>query len=263
MSTWIFLRGLTREARHWGEFPAIFRSAIADADIVALDLPGNGRLHQMASPLSIEEMAEYCRSELRSRGIPPPYHLLAMSLGAMVAVAWAADHPQEIRASVLVNTSLRPFSPFYQRLRPHNYPALGKLAFLGGDDREWEELILRLTSNHVDRRTDVLDAWLSYRRECPVSRRNVIRQLFAASQYRAPTIKPPVRMLILTSAADALVAPRCSKQLALQWQAEIVVHPTAGHDIPLDDGPWVAEQVRNSGVARTPELSRRPSALGL
>jgi len=109
-------------------------------------------------------------------------------------------------------------------------------------------LILRLTSNHAEKHTDVLDAWLSFRRECPVSRRNAIRQLLAASQYRAPAIKPPVRMLILTSAADALVAPRCSKQLALQWQAEIVVHPTAGHDIPLDDGPWVAEQVRNSRI---------------
>ena len=98
---------------------------------------------------SVEEMAEYCRSELRARGIPPPYHLLAMSLGAMVAVAWAADHAQEIRGGVLINTSLRPFSPFYRRLRPRNYPALLKLAFLGGDDREWEQSILRLTSNHA------------------------------------------------------------------------------------------------------------------
>lgn len=245
MSTWIFLRGLTREARHWGDFPTIFRSAIPEADIVALDLPGNGCLHQMASPESVKEMAEYCRSAARARGVPPPYHLLAMSLGAMVAVAWAADHAQEIRCGVLINTSLRPFSPFYRRLRPRNYPALLKLAFLGGDDREWEQSILRLTSNHPDQHADVLGAWLSYRREYPVSSRNAIRQLLAASQYRAPAIKPPVRMLILASSDDALVDPRCSKQLALHWQAEIAEHPTAGHDIPLDDGPWVAEQVRN------------------
>lgn len=245
MSTWIFLRGLTRESRHWGDFPTIFRSAVPEADVVALDLPGNGCLHQIASPLSVVEMAEYCRAELQARGVPPPYHLLAMSLGAMVAVAWAADHSQEIRCCVLINTSLRPFSPFYQRLKPRNYPALLKLAFLGGDDREWEEAILRLTSNHLEKRRDVLDAWLSYRREYPVSSRNAIRQLLAASQYRAPAIKPSVPMLILTSAADALVDPRCSKRLALQWQAEIAEHPMAGHDIPLDDGPWVAEQVRN------------------
>jgi len=244
MSTWVLLRGLTRERRHWGDFPTILRGAIPDADVVALDLPGNGCLQHLASPLSVEDMAEYCRSELQARGILPPYHLLAMSLGAMVAVAWAAEHPQEIRRAVLINTSLRPFSPFYQRLRPRNYPALLKLLVTGGDDREWEALILRLTSNHMEKHKGVLDVWLSYRREYPVARRNALRQLLAASRYRAPAVKPPVPMLILASAADALVAPRCSKQLALHWQAEIAEHSTAGHDIPLDDGPWVAEQVR-------------------
>ena len=35
-----------------------------------------------------------------------------MSLGAMVAVAWANAHPQELARCVLINASLRPFSPF-------------------------------------------------------------------------------------------------------------------------------------------------------
>ena len=47
-----------------------------------------------------------------------------MSLGAMVAVDWAARHPEELAGCVLINTSLRPFSPWYQRLRPANYGAL-------------------------------------------------------------------------------------------------------------------------------------------
>jgi pimeloyl-ACP methyl ester carboxylesterase len=243
MSTWILLRGLTREARHWGDFPATLRKVIPDAEVVAVDLPGNGRLHSMASPVRVEEMAEYCRAELGARGIPPPYHLLALSLGAMVAVAWATDHPQEIRSCVLINTSLRPFSPFYHRLRPENYAALCQRAFLGGE-RAWEELILRLTSSHLDRHREALDAWLSYRRECPVSSRNALRQLLAASRYRAPEGRLSVPMLILASAADALVDPRCSRQLALHWRVRIAEHPTAGHDIPLDDGAWVAEQVR-------------------
>ncbi len=245
MSTWVFLRGLTREARHWGDFPTIFRGAIPNAQIIALDLPGNGALHKMASPLSVGEMAEYCRFELQARGIPPPYHLLAMSLGAMVAVAWAAHHAQEIGSGVLINTSLSPFSPFYRRLTPHNYPALLKLAFLGGDDLDWEKTILRLTSNHGEKHKEVLATWLSYRREYPVSNRNALRQLLAASRYRAPASLPSVPMLILGSRGDALVDPRCSQQLAFRWQAEIVEHPAAGHDIPLDDGHWVAEQVRN------------------
>ena len=42
MTTWVFLRGLVRERRHWGKFPADFQRECPDADIVTLDLPGNG-----------------------------------------------------------------------------------------------------------------------------------------------------------------------------------------------------------------------------
>ena len=245
VSSWILLRGLTREARHWGEFPAIFRSAITDAELITIDLPGNGRLHKMASPASVSEMAEFCRAEVRRLNLLPPYHILAMSLGAMVAVAWAAEQPQELAACVLINTSLRPFSPFYRRLKPQNYPALLKLALLGGDEREWERLILRLTSNQVEKHQEVLDAWLSYRREYPVSSANALRQLFAASRYRAPATAPSVPLLILASSKDALVDVRCSQHIALCWHADIAEHAMAGHDIPLDDGPWVAARVRD------------------
>jgi hypothetical protein len=31
--------------------------------------------------------------------------------------------------------------------------------------------------------------------------------------------------------------------LAGAWGAALRVHPTAGHDLPLDDGGWVAEQI--------------------
>ncbi len=244
MNTWIFLRGLTREARHWGEFPATFGEAIAGAQVVAMDLPGNGRLHRMTSPVRVGEMAAYCRAELRSRGIPPPYRLLAMSLGAMVAAAWAAEHPQEVRSCVLINTSLRPFSPFHHRLKPANYLALCRRACFAGDERAAEALILRLTSSRPEQHGEVLDAWLSYRRECPVSGRNALRQLFAAGRYRAPADAPSAPLLILASAADALVDPRCSRQLAIHWRASIAEHRTAGHDLPLDDGRWVAQQVR-------------------
>jgi hypothetical protein len=52
-------------------------------------------------------------------------------------------------------------------------------------------------------------------------------------------------MLVLTSASDALVNPICSYNLAAQWQTALAVHPAAGHDLPLDDAPWVARRVRD------------------
>ncbi len=244
MSRWIFLRGLGRDSRHWGSFPDIFREEIPAAGTLALDLPGNGSLHAADSPADIGAMVAHCRAELGRRGVPPPYRVLAMSLGAMVAVAWANRYPQELEACVLINTSLRPFSPFHERLRPANIPALLGLALFGGSDEAWERTVLRLTCNLVPPPGDVLEQWVAWRRECPVSRRNLLRQLLAAARYRAPPARPAAPILILCSRRDALVDARCSQQLAARWHTALAVHPCAGHDIPLDDGLWVAQQVK-------------------
>jgi pimeloyl-ACP methyl ester carboxylesterase len=243
MSTWIFLRGLTRESRHWGNFPETFRRELPDARILMPDLPGNGVLNSHESPLRVEEMAEGLRARLPGQGLRPPYHVLAMSLGAMVAVAWAARHPHEIRRVVLINTSLRPFSPFYRRLKPGNYPRLLKLGLVGGSDRDWESTILQLTSRQAECPEEVLKNWVAYRGERPVSSRNALRQLLAAARYRAPLVRPEPPMLVLTSRQDALVDTACSRQLAEDWKTGFAEHSTAGHDLPLDDGAWVARQV--------------------
>ncbi len=245
MSSWIFLRGLTRDSRHWGEFPAVFRGELPKADIVLLDLPGNGRLYPMQSPSNITAMVDYCRNELRARQCPPPYRVLAMSLGAMVSVDWADRYPEEIAACVLINTSLRPFSRFYQRLRPVNYPVMLKLLLSSASACEWENNILRMTSNLATDRVRIVADWTAWRKECPVSHDNAVRQLWAASRYLAPTGKPTPPLLVLASANDRLVSVECSRRLAQLWQTDFAEHPQAGHDLPLDAGAWVAHQVRN------------------
>ncbi|MDB5888086.1 MAG: hydrolase or acyltransferase-like protein, partial [Rhodocyclales bacterium] len=105
--------------------------------------------------------------------------------------------------------------------------------------------ILRLTARHPDKHAEVISRWVAYREEFPVSRRNALCQLLAAARYRAPILKPATRMLILTSARDALVDTRCSQALAACWNCHIAEHPDAGHDLPLEDGPWVAAQIRD------------------
>lgn len=244
MKTWIFLRGLTRDSRHWGDFVDTFQRTVPNAQAITIDLPGNGPLRHLDSPTDVSKMADYCREALKDRGIAPPYNLLAMSLGAMVAVAWAHARPREIGRCVLINTSLRPFSPFYRRLRPRTYLPLLKLVLFGGSGREWEATILALTSRLRGDAAEVLDAWVAFRAEHPVTRKNAWRQLYAAARYRAPAEKPAAALLILASANDALVHVACSDALACAWRCELRIHPQAGHDIPLDDGPWVAAQVR-------------------
>lgn len=242
MSTWVLLRGLMRETRHWGAFPHLLSQALVDADIVLLDLPGNGSLHRQRSPASVQEMTEACRSQLAARGIAPPVHLLALSLGAMVACDWSTRYPHEIDKAVLINTSLRPYSPFYQRLRPRNYPALLRLALGRPDAATRERTILRLTSNrHTP--ASLLSTWMRYLHEHPVAPENALRQLLAAVRYQAPQQAPAAALLILAGGGDRLVNPRCSATLARQWQAPLQVHASAGHDLTLDEPEWVAQQI--------------------
>ncbi|MYM29792.1 alpha/beta fold hydrolase [Duganella sp. CY15W] len=244
MSTWVLLRGLMREQRHWGRFPGELSAVLPDADIITPDLPGNGQRHALRSATSVAQMVEFCRADLRARGVKAPYSLLALSLGGMVAVEWASRYPQEIQRCVLINTSMRPYSRFHQRLRWQNYPSILRQMVKGGVENQ-ERLILRLTSREGDlaRRAGLMERWLEYQREYPVTRANALRQLWSAARFRAPSKPPAIPVLVLSSAGDQLVDPRCSANLASAWQAAHAVHPTAGHDLPLDDGAWVAHAV--------------------
>ncbi len=249
MTTWVLLRGLMRESRHWGEFTEQFRNIVGARQVVPLDFPGNGRLHTQASP-SVPEMADHCRMQLGELGYEPPYSLLALSLGAMVAVAWSERHPEELDRMVLINTSLAPFNPFYHRMRPGNYPGLTRF-LIQSSIAQRERTVLRITSTKertVQQQRAVLEQWESYARECPVTRANILRQLLAAATYRAVPTTPLTPTLLLASQQDRLVNVKCSLALAQRWGCAIRLHPGAGHDLPLDDGAWVAQQVKEWGL---------------
>jgi homoserine acetyltransferase len=241
MATWILLRGLTRESGHWGNFLPLMQRACPDDVLLPLDFPGNGVWHEQASPWSVPDMVQHGRTQLAEKGIQPPYCVLALSLGAMVAVAWAQAHPGEISRQVLINTSLRPFSPFYQRFQPHNISTVGRLLLTGADANTWEHAIWRMTSHLSD--PGVAKDWVRLRQLHPVTPLNALRQLWAASRFTAPAQPPNTPTLLLASTHDSLVSVQCSRALARAWHWPLAEHPSAGHDLPLDDGPWVLDQM--------------------
>jgi pimeloyl-ACP methyl ester carboxylesterase len=112
---------------------------------------------------------------------------------------------------------------------------------MGGDAAACESAILRITANHP--RKEVLADWQAARLLHPVSFANTWRQLLAAAQYRAP-LAAPVRTLVLAGVQDQLVNVQCSQALATQWSSTLCLHPTAGHDLTLDDAPWVLKEIR-------------------
>lgn len=241
--TWVLLRGLTREQRHWGSFADVLQAAMPSVRVLALDLPGNGTRCRERSPARVEPMTDALRAELAAMGVAPPYRLLALSLGAMVAIDWATRHPHEVAGAVLINTSLSRFSPFHQRLRPANYPALLALLAGRGGVQGREATLLRLTSARPETHPDAVARWTAIFRARPVSVGNSLRQLAAAMRFRAPAQAPAVPLAFLVGAGDSLVHPDCSRSVARAWHAPLIEHPWAGHDLPLDDGGWVVEKV--------------------
>jgi pimeloyl-ACP methyl ester carboxylesterase len=245
MNTWILIRGLTREAGHWGHFAAALQRALPPGStLLTPDLPGNGQLHGQRSPGSVHEMVEALRATLAAQGLAGPYNVVAMSLGAMVTVAWSQTYPDELRRTVLINTSLRPFSPFWHRLRPANYPLILGLLLRRASAQTWERAIMQMTTRHPPEPAATLQHWVALRAAHPVTVANGLRQLWAASRYRAEDQAPKVPMLMLNSLGDRLVHPDCSAAVAKAWGLPLIRHPTAGHDLPLDATSWVVAQIQ-------------------
>ena len=247
MATWVLLRGLVRESRHWEGFPDALRAARPLDNVVTVDLPGNGSLHHKKSPTRIGGFVLALREELNRQGLQPPFQVLALSLGAMTAISWMSTFPEEVERAVLLNTSVSRFSKFFERLRPENYRAIVRGLFTS-DRLKRERIILEITVNNLaaSDREVIAQRWAGFAASAGVSRMNSVRQLWAAARFKAPASLPDgLPVLVLNGGRDRLVSPACSQALATGWGLPLRRESGAGHDLTLDAGGWVIEQIND------------------
>ena len=178
MSTpWLLLRGLMRETRHWGDFPAQLAAA-GQTSTYTLDLAGNGLRYRETSGPTVPDMADDVADQWqRLRG--GPVRVLALSLGGMVAAEWARQAPHTVTELVLCNSSFRPYSAPWERFQPRALSKLLRLLLTAPAALEIETEILRLSSNRPEAHAAQLCDWVQWRQQCPVSAGNVLRQLAA------------------------------------------------------------------------------------
>ncbi|MBV8501744.1 MAG: alpha/beta hydrolase [Paucibacter sp.] len=243
----MLLRGLSRESGHWGAFPQLLVDEIRQrepgARVLMLDLPGNGVRHRESSPSRVRQFVDVLRADLAREGLEQPINLLTMSLGNMVAVDWAYHHPEEIGRVVMINPSMRPFGLNYRPARPLHFLALLALSLSRRGLRQREARVLRMTTRLLHSREAVLDAWVGLQQDHPVTLGNIARQWLAGLRYKAKLARPVPPILLLCSRSDGLVDWHCSKAISRAWGAPLRLHTRAGHDLPLDDAPWVAQAV--------------------
>lgn len=241
---WLLLRGLSREAAHWGEFLPLMQQAFPEAQIHTLDLPGTGRLYRQRSPATIAEIVENLRRQALEAGLlRQPVTVLALSLGAMAAWEWLLHYPDEIGGAVLINTSFGGTSPFYRRLRWQSYAKFLRL-MLHRDNYRREREILRLVCNRLEHEAALAQSWHEIQQRNPVSSRNSLRQIIAAACYRPSDTYPQRPVLLLNGQRDRLVAAACSEAIRQKWRLPLRSHPWGGHDLPLDDGAWIIRQMQ-------------------
>lgn len=236
------IRGLIREKGHWGTFPDELQARFPDALISTIEIPGAGDYHKGVTPLTIAEMVEQMRLDfLKFKAPSEESYLVAISLGGMIAVEWMKKHPADFVHASLINTSFGNVSPVFHRFKPSAFFFLLKVPILKG--RAKEERILRLVTNDQKIFDTTLNTWEEVQKLRPVSFKNGMRQLFAAARFKVKDFTPPIPLQIITATHDRMVDAECSRSIARKWKIPLKEHPTAGHDLTVDDPKWVAEKV--------------------
>jgi alpha-beta hydrolase superfamily lysophospholipase len=255
--TWFLLRGLSREAGHWGGFVPALRAALPEADVFTIDLPGAGTRRLVDFPASVREAMELVRADaevLMPRARRGRTFVFAVSLGGMIALEWAACYPSDLAGAALGNTSAGGVSPPWQRMRAAMWPRV-LAAALAAEPLARERGIVEMVVNTTARHDEVARAWAELHRVRPMQPANVLRQIRAASRWVAPARAPGPALLFLAGARDRLVDPRCSRRLAARYGAPVVEHAEAGHDLTTDAEAWVVAEL--AGWARSVDTPRR------
>lgn len=239
---WLLLRGLLRDARHWGDFPSVLQARLGGDAPLCLDHAGVGTQLGFPAPTTVAGMTEHLRARfLAQRSGGEPWGLLGVSLGGMVALDWLHRHPGDFDRGVLVNTSAADVGLPWERLRYERARDLYRCSV--GTHEERERTILSMTTRLEGAALDALAGqWTRLAYERPVPPDVGARQVAAATRFRLPP-RLSVPTLVMLGRGDRLVHPAISERIARRLRLPLAEHPDGGHDLPLDDPHWVAAQV--------------------
>lgn len=197
VATWVLIRGLAREAGHFGDFIDVLRRTIPSAQILALDLPGTGSRLREKSPQKMRQIVERVRDEANAKKAKgAPLFLFGMSLGGMVVMEWAKNHPDELAGIVVGCSSARDVARSLQRFSPRGVLAAVMNRFTK-DRVQQEARLIRLLSHQRSHYEKTVDLWGRIARERPLSPATVRSQVLAALRWRAPaSLKTPSLFLV-------------------------------------------------------------------
>jgi pimeloyl-ACP methyl ester carboxylesterase len=244
---WIFIRGLGRASEHWEPFMSEFKASFPKDEIELADIRGNGKLNHLKSLTSVSRNVDDLRQRSPFIQSGKKVSLMTISLGSMIGIEWARRFPDEINELVLMNPSDRSLANPLERLRAKNLFRLPEIirTFNNPDFDSAkvarEKIILQMTTNHLPELDKKAEEWRNFPETEPL---NLARQILAASRFKVPDLAP-TKTLLMYSLNDQFVSSNCSRRIAKKWGITAAAHPTAGHDLPLEDPQWVTRTTLN------------------
>lgn len=243
----ILLRGLSREARHWHHFEEELFALDSTVKCHYIEYPGSGRRYKEIFPINTQSLLEDINSQIQLiiNNNQGDFYIISISLGGMVVLKYLESFARivNIKKIFLINTSTSDVAPFFWRFQFKVWPNALKVVFSKNEEIK-ERLILDFTTNllSASKKEEISTIYANYAKVFKLSFTNLLRQLLWAARASSPkSITTPI--LFLTSKKDKLCYYKCSQRLGLKYDQEVLFHDKAGHDLPLDDGKWLAEMI--------------------
>lgn len=225
----VLIRGLLRESGHWKPLVEALQTRMPNQVILTPNVAGNGSLHFRQSPSQIEKMLPGLLEQLPEEY--ETFHVVAISMGSMLASVWAKAHPHQVATLTMINPSFSRFSPFWQRINIKALIAI--LASKPKGRRDFEAAILFYTCQKALKSPATLDHHVELATKHPVSFGNAMRQLLAAARFKGFAEAPNTQVQIIVSSEDQLVSSECGRAIANAWKVELVEFNSHSHDLPL------------------------------
>lgn len=240
----LLLRGLMREARHWGDFTSKLENKAEMNKVLCLDLPGVGTEQGRFFSPSIKQVVLDIRSRFQTHlqnNKTQDWIILGISLGGMIALKWVELFPNDFKKIILMNISAQNTGSILGRLKPESMLRVLKI-FKENDPTKRELEILKMVSNLKALDKSTQDLWIQIARSNTFDRWTAMQQMIVASQFKAPQ-KISIPSLVLTSRGDRMVDYRHSLKIAEMYGSRLDVHANAGHELALDDSSWCVERI--------------------
>jgi pimeloyl-ACP methyl ester carboxylesterase len=257
----VLLHGGSAHA-HWWD---LFAAAIADSyHVLALDLRGHGDSeHADPTAYQVDDYARDLAAFITSVGLSR-IHLIGHSLGAMIATAFANEHPRQLRSVVIVDSQLRitPAGARYM-LRLRNFPQPVYR------DRQQAIERFRLLPTQTAADQGVLrDVAAQSFRELSDGRWTLKFDRAALGHHAPQDLTPVLRqltcpILLVRGAHSTLLSPSALAALrAAAPQAAVAEVPAAHHHVMLDNPAEFERVVRaflDTANRDSPAAARPPA----